>query len=347
MSTTDLLLVGSARPVAWDFEAAEAQFNLPGVREDLVRLSLEDLFSLLTHQIMSPIRMAEFVVGGGRLNLDEFPYLEYQAPKAFYLNDQASLYLAYDERRRTMRNSDLALTSYLDGRDPTPRELQRVELYLRRAGGMYPGLGPSATAAWLEAVPGDEAARAAALRNGVTGLLAAAREAGQLYRARPDDPAALRSYVDLILDTYDRLHSVLWDANELAEILISHLPLAAERYRDQALYYLYRLAQVEYDRGDYQAAEGSLDLVLEALADPLRPGDRRVMPDNALTNLGRILLKTGRFTEARSRFQEAYLVNRENRVAMFYLIELDGELTSGRFFTISELLGEEEGDEGG
>ncbi len=103
MSTTDLLLVGSAQPLTWNFEAAGAQFDLPGVKYDLEQLAVDDLFSLLPHQIMSPIRMAEFVVLGGRLNLDEFPFLEYQAPKAFYLNEQASLYLGYDERRRGSR----------------------------------------------------------------------------------------------------------------------------------------------------------------------------------------------------------------------------------------------------
>jgi len=347
MSTTDLLLVGSAQPITWDFEAAEAKFDLPGVKHDLEQLAVDDLFSLLTHQIMSPIRMAEFVVLGGRLNLDNFPFLEYQAPKAFYLNEQASLYLGYDERRRTMRNSGLALTTYMNGRDPTPEQLQRVERYVRMSGGMYPGLGVSATAAWLEAVPGDEEARAAALRNGVTGLLAAAEEAEQLYLSQPEDPASLRWFVDLVLGTYDQLHNVLWNATDLAEILLSHLPLAAEKYADHYLYYMYRLAQVEYDQGAYESAEETLNLVVEALGDPARPSDNRVTLDNALTGLGRILLRAGRHGEARLRFQEAYLVNQQNRAAVCYLVELDAQLTSGRFFTISELLGEEGGADGG
>lgn len=347
MSTTDLLLVGSAQPITWNFAAAEAKFELPGVKHDLEQLAVDDLFSLLTHQIMSPIRMAEFVVLGGRLNLDEFPFLEYQAPKAFYLNEQATRYLSYDERRRTMENSDLALTAYTDSRDPTPQELQRVERYLQRSGSMYPGLGPSATAAWLQVDPGDAEARAAALRNGVTGLLAATREAGQLLRTRPDDSAALRWYVELLLTTYDQLHSVLWEATELATPLLTYLPVAAEQYPELYLYYMYRLAQVEYDQGDYGSAEATLDLVINALGDMSRAGDSRVTLDTALTNLGRIMLKTGRHGEARSRFQEAYLVNRQNLAAIFYLVELDGELTSGRFFSISEMLGEKGGEGGG
>jgi len=87
--------------------------------------------------------------------------------------------------------------------------------------------------------------------------------------------------------------------------------------------------------------------VIAALGDPARPGDSRVALDTALTNLGRIMLRTGRHAEARSRFQEAYLVNRQNLAAIFYLVELDPELTSGRYFTISELLGAEGEDGGG
>ena len=302
-------------------------------------MGVDDLFGLLALQIMSPIRMAEFVVLGGRLNLDEFPYLEYQAPKAFYLNEQAALYLGFDERHRTMRNTGLTLTTYLDGRKPTPLELQRMELNIRRTGGMFPGLGPSAAAAWLEAEPDDEEARAAALRSGVIGQLATLEEAGRLYRARPDDLSSIQRYVDQLLVTYDRLHSVLWDASDIAATLRSLLPRAADLLEEHYLYYMYRLAQVEYDQGDAETAEETLHRVIEALADPARSRDTRVVKDTVLTNLGRIMLNSGKYAEARLVFQDAWLINRQNRVAAFYLIELDAGLTSGRFLPLSALLG--------
>ena len=339
MSTTDLLLVGSVQPVEWDFESASAAFDLPEVKAGLQRVAVDDLFGLLAHQIMSPIRMAEFVVLGGRLNLDEFPYLEYQAPRAFYLDEQAALYLGFDERHRTMRNTGLTLTAYLDGRDPTPLELQRMERSVRRAGGMFPGLGPSAAAAWLEAEPGDEEARATALRNGVIGQLATLEEAGRLYRARPDDLSSIQRYVGQLLDAYDRLHSILWDASDIAVTLRSLLPRAAELLEEHSLYYMYRLAQVEYDQGDAETAEETLNRVIEALDDPARSRDARVVKDTVLTNLGRVMLHSGKYAEARLVFQDACLINRQNRVAVFYLIELDARLTSGRFLPISALTG--------
>ncbi|MFC1629100.1 fused MFS/spermidine synthase [Gemmatimonadota bacterium] len=345
MSTTDLLLVGSTQPIEWDIDAASAAFDIPGVSSDLQRVAVNDLFGLLSHQIMSPVRLAEFVVLGGRLNLDEFPWLEYQAPKAFFLNEQAVLFLGFDERHRAMRNSDLMLTTYLDGRDPTPRELEGMERYIRRVDGMFPGLGPSAAAAWLEAEPGEEDARAAALRNGVIGQLAMIEEAGALYRNRPDDPSTVQRYADLLLDTYGRLHSVLWDAPDIAAILRSLLPGAAILLDEQYLYYMYRLAQVEYDQGENEMAEEILNQVLEALNDPSRLQDSRVVRDNVLTNLGRVMLHSEQYAGARLAFQEAYLINRQNRVAAFYLIELDSARTSGRFIPISALI--REGSDGG
>jgi len=284
--------------------------------------------------------MAEFVALGGRLNLDEFPYLEYQAPKAFYLNEQATFYLGFDERRRTMRNCNLALSRYLDGRDPTPGELKGMERYIRRDHGMFPGLGPPGVAAWMEVEPGDEDARIAALRAGLIGQLAMIEEAGELYRTRPDDPSIIRSYVDLLLEAYDRLHSVLWDASDIADKLRSLLPRAADFPGAHDLYYMYRLAQVEYDQGNIEIAERTFRQVLDALDDPERPRDTRVVRENVLIHLGRVLLTMGNYTEARLVFQKAYLINRQNRVAVFYLIELDVDLGSGRFLPRSALIGE-------
>ncbi|MFC1500540.1 fused MFS/spermidine synthase [Candidatus Zixiibacteriota bacterium] len=338
MSTTDLLLVGSAQPIDWDFDAASKAFDIPGVRSDLQQLAVNDLFGLLAHQIMSPVRLAEFVVLGGRLNLDEFPWLEYQAPKAFYLNEKAELFLGFDERRRTVRNTDLSFTAFLNGRDPTPLELEGMERCIRLVDGMFPGLGPSAAAAWIEAAPGDGNARSAALRNGVIGQLAMIEEAGELSRSKPADPATLQRYADLLLDTYSRLHSVLWDAPDIAATLRSILPRAAELLDGQYLYYMYRLAQVEYDQGENESAMETLSMVLEALNDPSRPRDIRVTRDNVLTNLGRVMLHSEQYSEARLVFQEAYLINPQNRVAVFYLIELDAEMTSGRFLPMSAFI---------
>ena len=147
------------------------------------------------------------------------------------------------------------------------------------------------------------------------------------------------------METYDRLRCVLWDASDIAATLRLLLPRAADLPGAHDLYYVYRLAQVEYDQGDAEIAEDTFKQVLEALDDPTRPRDTRVARELVLTNLGRVLLTMEKYSEARLVFQEAYLINRQNKVAVFYLIELDGEMTSGRFLPISAFIGE--GPEGG
>ncbi|MBI3327060.1 MAG: fused MFS/spermidine synthase [Nitrospinae bacterium] len=117
----DILLVGSSSPLSLDFKRLEERFDQGAVREDLRRLGIDSLPTVLSLQVASDATVRR-LAGKGRLNEDRFPILEYEAPKAFFLGLVSGLIRAYDERQLSANGSSLYLTSYLErGNRPLSR----------------------------------------------------------------------------------------------------------------------------------------------------------------------------------------------------------------------------------
>jgi len=362
MSRSDLLLVGSTEPVEWDFEAAEELFQRPGVAEMLRRVGVCDLFTLLSRQRMSALRTAEAISLGGYLNTDNFPFLEYAAPRAFFLDATATLVTRFDERYRTLRNTDLFVADYLRGRLPTREELASFTGYYRHLGLEGEGLYRSALQAQLDRYPSDRTRRFA-IHAGLIQERAALQEAEDLYVSAPDSLEAVRLYASLLIDRYAGISSFLHPARELASAMLDRLPgLAEEVPKEEGTWYLYEAGKAAYDAGETERAVDLLQQTVDRLgiaADPtelfrslvpvirslggraLTPEmqedllprvDPRTPPSEVLTYLGRALLEADRRDEARERFRDAYRLDPGNRVAAFYVVELDSSLASRRFF---------------
>ena len=95
----DLVLLGSMQP--WDSNPAVYQkvFERPEVRDDLVSVGVGSGVALWARQMASQ-RTASAIPGAGLLQTDEFPVLEYAAPKAFFLGERAVRLARYDERTK-------------------------------------------------------------------------------------------------------------------------------------------------------------------------------------------------------------------------------------------------------
>jgi len=78
----DLFLIGSLEPIRIDKEKFSARFNLPGIKEDFKKAAIsepEEIFSLF---IFDQEQIKKF--SKAKLHLDNFPFLEFNAPKAIY-----------------------------------------------------------------------------------------------------------------------------------------------------------------------------------------------------------------------------------------------------------------------
>ena len=96
-NTGDLILLGSKTPWPSDRQACQRLFALPGPREELARVGLPTPEALLARQVASQ-RTAFAVAGPGPLQTDDYPILEYAAPRAFFIGAAASAMHLYDER---------------------------------------------------------------------------------------------------------------------------------------------------------------------------------------------------------------------------------------------------------
>ncbi|MDX6769379.1 MAG: hypothetical protein SF051_07590 [Elusimicrobiota bacterium] len=134
----DVLFIGAEQPLAPDLAASAAALARPGVREQLAELGVDALPTLLALQSQSD-GLARVLAGEGRLHEDRFPWLEFLAPRAFFLDRSSGLLRWFDEARRLEPGSPLLLARHLrERRAPLRPEERRRIAALRRAFDLHP-----------------------------------------------------------------------------------------------------------------------------------------------------------------------------------------------------------------
>jgi spermidine synthase len=93
----DIIMLGSLRPWNASPETYKAVFDRPIPRADLESIGLKTPETIWARQVASQ-RTAHAIPGPGGIQSDEFPVLEYEAPKAFFMGKIATDLFVYDER---------------------------------------------------------------------------------------------------------------------------------------------------------------------------------------------------------------------------------------------------------
>ena len=122
----DVLLIGSKEPLVYDENALEAKLGIGAVQSDLKRIHIPDVATLLSLQMLSGNRAAEYA-GGGPLNAEDKPLLEYWAPRAFFVNRGANDINRFDERR-TFGGSTIFLKKRIEEKPLTDDERLHIGL---------------------------------------------------------------------------------------------------------------------------------------------------------------------------------------------------------------------------
>lgn len=97
--TGDIILLGSQKPWATGPEVWRKVFERAEPRKDLAAIGLNAPEALWARQLASQ-RTARAFIENGPEQSDEFPVLEYEAPKAFFIGASAKEFLQFDERTR-------------------------------------------------------------------------------------------------------------------------------------------------------------------------------------------------------------------------------------------------------
>lgn len=110
----DMLIIGSDHPFDVDFQRIGQAFSCPDVMQDLERIKILDLFTLLNLQLSSDGHLHNILDTDGPVNSDYFPKLGYLAPKALFtrVRPQATLNMI-DQRSLPLKRSKLILRDYL------------------------------------------------------------------------------------------------------------------------------------------------------------------------------------------------------------------------------------------
>ncbi len=95
----DIIMIGSAQALNIEQAALQEKFAMPLVKKDLQRINIVDVPSLLSLQVLSPQSVDDYSAYGV-FNTENKPYLEYWAPRAFFMNRGVPEYLQLDERMK-------------------------------------------------------------------------------------------------------------------------------------------------------------------------------------------------------------------------------------------------------
>ncbi|MFC1629099.1 hypothetical protein ACFL3H_08310 [Gemmatimonadota bacterium] len=349
----DVLLVGSRAPLIWDLNTSQAMLERSAVSEDLKKIYISNLFTILNRQMLGPMRVDEIMSIEGPLNTDDLPYLEFHTPKATFMRSRATLLSLNDERAGTLQNSNLTLKSYLDGREPTASELSELATFFGYVGVTDYRLMTSVAAAWQKLDPFSAEAAESAGKWQINEILETIEEAAGKAHDFPLESQYVLEYADVLLIAYRQLRSCNYGAEDLALRLLEVLSWAADIVGvEEQGFYFFEHGKVAWDLGMYEEAMTSLRQTLDIIglaADPdalaemlgIEPEDIReqvteqfnpgTVPAQVLELYGRVLLKLGRFSDAREAFWDSYRLQPDNPVAVYYFGELNRPDAASRF----------------
>jgi spermidine synthase len=125
---SDIIVIASNDPIEADFEAMEDRFDQPAVRNDLARIAITNLASLILHYTGEQDRFDE-VLPTGPLNTLAHQRLEYSAPRSLFNRDKSSFLWRFDPllRGRVLGNSTI-LGRYLSYRAAAGEPVRYNEL---------------------------------------------------------------------------------------------------------------------------------------------------------------------------------------------------------------------------
>jgi spermidine synthase len=314
----DVLILGSSSPIDLNFSRIIERFNREQVREDLQRIEITSLPTLLSLQMASD-RTVRKIAGRGRLNEDHYPILEYEAPKAFFLGSVASVIRSYDERDMPVEGNALYLMSYLSGRkEPLSREELKNFTTFHRIYGPAKIL-KGAAQEWVRRFPED--------REALWALAKAQKADGQLESAittltpllndEPNNPEYLAMAADLELSLYLSKRSYLNDVSNKRTLALLERLLQVD-VDNKAMVYR-KIAQVyEVDR-DYVI---SLKYLEEAAKYGAQAGENGVVSDALWVEAEQTAVEMEELDKARGYLLNALAQNPQNSSARQLLHEL-------------------------
>jgi predicted membrane-bound spermidine synthase len=123
----DVIMIGSNQPLVLDIDRMQADIAMKSVKEDLQRINIPDVATLLSLEMLSTGSVLRYV-SVGDLNTEDHPRLEYGAPKAFFIGAGVSELDRFDDRMRC-DSVPLQLKRLMENNQLTNEELRNIGFY--------------------------------------------------------------------------------------------------------------------------------------------------------------------------------------------------------------------------
>lgn len=316
--TTDVILVGTEQPFKPDMEVLTARLQQPAVREDLRRVGLDDPKLILSLQMLSDHSVVYFR-GTGPLNTEDHPRLEYEAPRAFFVNRGVTSILRVDERMN-FDTGTIALRSQDAGLSLSDDDLRRIGLLHVRTDRGNPLFGYSVLRSYLSRHPGDTLTLSAMVDGAerLKRIEDALDYLETLTKLKLNDPNILARYAWMRY-SYERTRANALTGFSTAEYE-RLLHRSIQLVRDTVDRYRVALGDVYFGTQHYALAQDQYARALQIRADH-RP-DPNIREDVLYLQLARCLQRTGRPDRAMGYALQAVNLNPENREASDFLYEM-------------------------
>jgi len=307
----DFLLLGSGVPVSVDFKKSLTRFNDTKVSEDLRRLGIEFLPTVLSLQVTSDIGVRK-AAGKGRVNEDLFPILEYEAPKAFFLGRNSRLLNSNDERLHPRDGSSVYFAQYLRNHPLKARETKDIATYHLTHNSLNALLlSRSFVDLWLQQDPNDPEGHWALARieKQRGDLKVALMELRNLLTRDPDNKEYLETAAQLEFQIYLNRRSLLNPLSPERALSYYHRLLKLEGNKKDRIYQ--KISQVHAAERDFKSATD----YLERAALHAQKNKGEIQPDSLWLKAANMAVEMDDLRKALVYVRKALVYNPRNNAA--------------------------------
>lgn len=313
--TPDIILIGTTQPMQLNAAAIGAKFRNDRVLQNLARIQITDVNTLLSLQSLTEASLEEYS-GTGELNTEDRPLLEYSAPRAFFVNLGARRFAAYDDRL-SVQKTPLLFTLHVSQTPLSDDDRLRIGSLHTFPYRGNPVFGYSLLRTYHRNHPDDGRVleRLSSVAEQLNRPEEALRYQKRLAELQPNDASTLTRYARLRLSQGWVVASSIGANNddEAESLLKRSIQLAADTLDQSRVLlgeYYYRTSRFAYSEENYRRA-----LAIRENHE----GDPSITQDALLLNLSRTLYQMERIGEAMSYAAQAILDNPANESARDFL----------------------------
>ncbi len=321
VSDADVIILASASPLSLDFDAIERKLKNAGIAQDLARIKMYDVPSILSTQVVSA-RNNPYQYYNDEINTANKPILEFLAPVALFTHETVSVLDSLDERF-SFQDKSLWFTEYEKQRPLSFENYMNIARYRNAPNIGDIAIAYSALKKGLKMEPENEDAlkmlAGVANKMGIGDLnirdehLVEAREKAALF---PDDVSVAFEYVEALMNFYRIENSIvnpqqMDDAVQVVKRCISTNQGEPERFR-------FILAMILTGAGRHaEAAEAFIALMQYQKAS----GNSAVILSESqlLHEIGVSYYNSGNLIEAENYFKHLQTIDAKNIKASIML----------------------------